>query len=107
MAKFILKDWYGNNCDFDHDKIFVQDANGELVPFTQGEKGVLEELEVTENGIYQPKEGVDGFSLVDVNVSPNLQEKTITENGTYYADAEYDGLRKVEVNVKEIGRAHV
>ena len=67
MANFILKDWYGNNCEFDHDKIFVQDVNGELVQFTQGRGNpILETLEVTENGTYTPNEGVDGFGSVEV-----------------------------------------
>lgn len=106
MAKFILKDWYGNNCEFDHDKIFVQDAHGELIPFTQGEKPVFEELNVTDNGRYTPREGVDGFNVVSVDVPApeiKLQTKTITENGTYHADPSYDGLGSVEVNVKDEG----
>lgn len=37
MAEFILKDQYGKEQTFDHDKIFVQGTDGELVQFTQGE----------------------------------------------------------------------
>lgn len=36
MAEFILKDQYGKEKVFDHDKIFVQGTDGELVQFTQG-----------------------------------------------------------------------
>lgn len=107
MAEFILKDWYGKDCRFNHDTIFVQDVNGELVQFTQGKgESVLESLEVTENGTYTPNEGVDGFDSVTVDVPiPEvvLQDKTITENGTYSADSGYDGLGSVIVDVKGSG----
>lgn len=103
MAEFILKDWYGKNCTFDDDKIFVQDANGELVEFTQGKgESTLAPLEITENGTYTPSEGVDGFDSVVVEVpTPDvkLQDKTITENGTFTADAGFDGLGQVIVDV--------
>lgn len=69
----ILKDWYGKDQKFDHDKIFVRDENGELVQFTQG------------------------------TGEPNLQDKTITENGTFTADDGYDGLGSVTVDVKGAG----
>lgn len=107
MAEFILKDWYGKDCRFNHDTIFVQDVNGELVQFTQGKgESVLESLEVTENGTYTPNEGVDGFDSVTVDVPiPEvvLQDKTITENGTYTADEGFDGLGSVIVDVKGSG----
>ena len=107
MAEFILKDWYGNNCTFDKDKIFVQDVNGELVEFTQGKGNpTLETLEVTENGTYTPSEGVDGFNSVNVAVPiPEvvLQDKTITENGTFTADEGFDGLGSVTVDVAGSG----
>lgn len=71
MAEFILKDQYGKEQTFDHDKIFVQGTDGELVQFTEGTgEAVLESLEVTENGSYTPGEGVDGFGSVTVNVDP-------------------------------------
>ena len=72
---FILKDWYGKEQVFNHDKIFVRDENGELVQFTQG------------NG----------------DVPAVLQDKTITENGTYTADSGYDGLGSVTVEVAGAG----
>ena len=111
MAEFILKDWYGNNCTFDKDKIFVQDVNGELVEFTQGKGNpTLETLEVTENGTYTPSEGVDGFNNVVVEVPTpeiTLQDKTITENGTYTADEGFDGLGSVLVNIASSGGSNV
>lgn len=75
MAKFILKDQRGNDQLFDHDKIFVQGENGELVQFTEGEG----------------------------DTPAVLQDKTITENGTYTADSGYDGLGSVTVEVAGSG----
>lgn len=72
MAEFILKDQYGKEKVFDHDKIFVQGTDGELVQFTEGTG----------------------------DVPAVLQDKTITENGTYSADSGYDGLGNVTVEVK-------
>ena len=40
----------------------------------------------------------DGFSVVGVNVKPNLEELTVTENGMY-EPSETDGFSKVTVNV--------
>jgi hypothetical protein len=73
MTKFILKDQRGNEQEFDHDKIFVMGADGELLQFTQGEgdtPAVVQPLEVTENGTYTAPDGVDGFNQVEVNVDP-------------------------------------
>ena len=83
----VLKDWYGNDQTYNHDKIFVRDENGELVQFTQGTgEATLELLEITENGTYTPNEGVDGFSQVTVNVesaSPYLHYVTfMSSDGT-------------------------
>lgn len=49
----VLKDWYGKDQRFDHDKIFVSDEYGKLVQFTQGtgepevNEVILNNLEVT------------------------------------------------------------
>ena len=103
----VLKDWYGKEHTYEHDKIFVKGENGERVQFTKGTgEPTLESLEVTENGNYTPSEGVDGFGSVSVNVpKPEavLQDKTITENGTYSADSGYDGLGNVTVEVAGSG----
>lgn len=107
MAEFILKDWYGKEKTFDKETIYAQDAEGNLIPFTQGDgKPTLAPLEVTENGTYEAPDGVDGYSPVTVNVpTPEivLQDKTITENGTYEADEGYDGLGSVAVAVEGSG----
>lgn len=75
MAEFILKDSKGNDKTFNHDKIFVQDVDGNLVQFTEG----------------------------DGDIPAVLQDKTITENGTYTADDGYDGLGSVLVNIAMTG----
>ena len=59
----------------------------------------LQKLKVTENGIYYPDVGYDGFSEVDVDIPTNLQDITITENGKYYPSEGHDGIYEVDVNV--------
>ena len=64
---------------------------------------VLERLEATENGVYSPGQGVDGFDRVEVAVpGPALQQKTATENGVVVPDSGYDGLSRVTVNVRPV-----
>lgn len=50
-----------------------------------GSSAVLEPLSITKNGEYTPSEGVDGFSSVVANVTPDTEVvgKTVTKNGTY------------------------
>lgn len=67
-----------------------------------GGSGVITGLSVTENGIYMPSAGVDGFAPVDVDVQPSLQDKTVSVNGSYTADQGYYGLSTVTVNVPDI-----
>lgn len=61
----------------------------------------LQKLNVTENGIYYPETGYDGFYEVEVNVPARLEDITITENGTYTHSQNYDGLGTVIVNTKQ------
>lgn len=61
---------------------------------------VLEELEVNENGIYTPPEGVDGYNKVTVETPTfSTEEITITENGIYTPSEGKDGFSKVTANV--------
>lgn len=71
-----------------------------------GTAPVLSSLEVTENGVYTPAEGVDGFETVTVNVDaggdvPVLSPLEITENGTYEPPDGVDGFNSVTVNVEQ------
>lgn len=67
------------------------------------EPATLIEKNITANGTYNASaDDADGYSSVNVNVSPILISKTITENGTYSAHSESgtpDGYSQVVVNV--------
>lgn len=69
MNEYILKDWYNKPHTFTDETIYAQGQDGELIPFTQGEKAVIEPLNVTENGTYEVPEGVSGYSPVTVEVA--------------------------------------
>lgn len=103
MPKYTLVDWYGKRQTFDRDTIYAEGEDGGLVPFTQGAGNpVIEPLNATQNGVYTPPVGVNGFGPVSVNVPdlpPVLQSKEATQNGEYTPDSGYDGLSKVTVNV--------
>ena len=60
---------------------------------------VLEALSVTENGVYTPEEGVDGFSSVEVEVNPVIEPLEVTENGVYTASEGVDGYSPVTVQI--------
>lgn len=67
---------------------------------TIGKNPVINELNVSENGIYMPDPGVDGFAPVNVNVSgPLLDTLNVIENGTYTPPSNIDGFNEVVVNV--------
>ena len=66
---------------------------------------VLESLSVTENGVYEPAEGVDGYSDVNVSVPeriPATESLSVTENGTYEPTEGIDGYDRVVVDVPSI-----
>ena len=73
MAEFKLKNSKGVEQIFNHNKIFVEGTDGELVQFTEGTGEV------------------------------KLQDKTILENGEYTADEGFDGLGRVTVAVEGSG----
>lgn len=60
---------------------------------------VLETLSVTENGVYTPEEGVDGFSSVEVEVNPIIQPLEVSANGVYTAPEGVDGYSPVTVQI--------
>jgi hypothetical protein len=66
---------------------------------------VVEEIEIAENGTYEPSEGVDGFNKVIIDipipeVKPAIiEEITITENGTYSAPVGVDGYSPIIVDI--------
>lgn len=66
---------------------------------TIGKQPIIEEKNITENGTYTAPEGVDGFSPVNVNVTPNLVEQVCSHNDTYLPPEGADGFSKVEVDV--------
>lgn len=107
MPEFVLKDWYGKDQTFDEETIYVQNKEGQLLSFNHGSGNpVIEPLSVTENGTYNPPDGVNGYSPVEVAVPTpeiKLQNKTITENGEYAADSGFDGLGNVTVQVAGSG----
>ena len=62
----------------------------------------LEHLNVTENGIYTPGSGVDGYDRVTVDVPTDtsiLSSINITENGMYLPPSGVDGYDEINVNV--------
>ena len=63
--------------------------------------GTLVTKSVTANGTYDPQDdSADGYSLVTVNVSPNVGTKNIGANGTYNASSDsLDGYSQVTVSV--------
>ena len=60
---------------------------------------VLETLNVSQNGRYEPPEGVAGFDEVNVEVLHPLDTLTVTENGSYEPPSGVYGFSNVLVNV--------
>lgn len=59
----------------------------------------IDELNVSENGTYEPPEGIDGYAPVNVNVQPTLVQLTALNNGEYTPEQGVDGFSQVNVNV--------
>ena len=60
-------------------------------------------LIASENGVFVPPEGVDGFNQVTVNVpavTPVLESLSVTQNGVYTPPTGVDGFNQVTVNVQ-------
>lgn len=62
---------------------------------------VVEALSVSENGIYTPQEGVDGFSPVEVEINPIIVPLEVSENGVYTAPEGVDGYSPVTVQIPQ------
>lgn len=60
---------------------------------------VVESLSVTENGVYTPEEGVDGFAPVEVEVNPVIESLEVSANGVYEAPESIDGYSPVTVQI--------
>lgn len=82
----------------------LEDYAEKIAEIPQGSDPVIQLKNITENGIYSPEEGVDGFAPVIVSVpqpQPVIQAKNITENGTYNPPTGVDGFAPVVVNVPQ------
>ncbi len=69
-------------------------------------EAALQDIEVTQNGVYSAEAGYDGLGRVTVAVEtapPALQDIEVTENGVYSAAEPYDGLGRVTVSVPPSG----
>jgi len=60
---------------------------------------VIEALSVSENGVYTPEDGVDGFAPVEVKVNPVIEPLEVSENGVYTAPEGTDGYSPVTVQI--------
>lgn len=60
---------------------------------------------ITEKGIYEAADdGVEGYSIVEVDLELQLQELTATLNGVYTPPEGMSGFSKVTINNPEDGR---
>ncbi len=66
-------------------------------------EAALQDIEVSENGVYEAEAGYDGLGRVTVAVEappPALQDIEVSANGVYAAEEGYDGLGRVTVAVE-------
>ncbi len=82
--------------------LYSQETGGERRSILLQRIPILETLLATNNGVYTPSEGTDGFSNVIVNVpssEPVLEPLTVTEDGFYEPAPGTDGFNQVTVDV--------
>ncbi len=89
--------------DHEKERIIAQ-----MIKTFTGETDVYINLEITENGEYEPEEGVTAFDKVVVDVKANVRSKGITENGEYRAANDgVEGFNVVNVNVPGYGEGYL
>lgn len=57
-------------------------------------------INITENGTYEPEEPYTGFGIVNVSVPNGVETKRLTSNGIYYPSRNNIGFSEVEVDVE-------
>ena len=66
---------------------------------------LLDTKTITEGGVYDAAdEGLEGYSIVDVDLELTLEKLSVTLNGTYLPSAGKNGFSQVVVNNPDSGR---
>ena len=88
------------------DRLFEPNHMESNLVIGPGSDATLITLSVTQNGEYDASDySADGFSEVDVSVSPDLEDVEFTQNGVY-TSSDHDGYGEVTVNVSGGGSAN-
>lgn len=88
------------------DRLFEPNHMESNLVIGPGSDATLVTLSITQNGEYYASDySADGFSEVDVSVSPDLEDVEFTQNGVY-TSSDHDGYGEVTVNVSGGGSAN-